>query len=94
MGRLSDMVINSGATPYNRVGNTINITHGGQFGALPGIGRRDLDGLVKQEWLASQKYVKKNVIPVVLTYPLFFNFKFKCIRSNYICYFFIFQFFA
>lgn len=51
---------------------TIDIRHGGQWGALPLIGGIENDVSIN-EWMHEQQYMKRDVIPVVISVPKLFE---------------------
>ena len=52
---------------------SLSLRHGGQFGYLPMIGGKDNAGNPIHEWMYNQSYVRRDVIPVVLQTPRFFD---------------------
>jgi hypothetical protein len=50
-----------------------DLSFGGQSGLAANIGAVGADGENVGEWISNQAYVKRNIIPVVLKYPKFFD---------------------
>ena len=65
---------NGEALTYGGHSGSINLSQGGQFGLMPRIGYVDASGRNFGEFISSHAYVSKNVIPIVLDYPRFFDF--------------------
>jgi len=71
---MSDRIQNAVSSGDNLIPQTrLNLVFGGQSGYIPKIGRKGLDGSNFGEWISNQGYVKKNVIPIVLSYPKFID---------------------
>ena len=70
MSRIIDGVLNKGEL---YAGNTpaANLKYGGQSGFMPNIGMIGADGKRYEEWVNNSDYVRKNMIPVVLSVPGF-----------------------
>lgn len=60
--------LESGAAPV------LDLSYGGQNGYLPRIGMLGNDGKYYGEWISNHAYIKRNVIPIVLQIPGFFNY--------------------
>lgn len=71
--RITDAVLQKGAL-YSTRAPSLNLRYGGQHGHMPRVGSIGADGKSYQEWISNQAYVQRNVIPVLLTYPLFFDY--------------------
>jgi len=74
---LLDAVLNKDKT-YNpneggKTAPVMNLSYGG-LGYLPKIGRIGPDGKNYEEWVSNDAHVSRNVIPILLTYPKFFNY--------------------
>lgn len=52
----------------------MDLTRGGQFGYLPRIGTVDKDGKVKSELINHGSYLRRDLIPILLNYPRFFDY--------------------
>lgn len=52
---------------------TYDISYGGQMGHLPRIGMVGPDGRSYGEWISNQAYVRRNIIPVLIQAPRFFE---------------------
>lgn len=59
-------------TPYDS--KMIDLTKGGQYGFIPRIGSVDVDGVVKSEIINNTSYIRRDLVPVLLDYPRFFDF--------------------
>ena len=53
---------------------TFDLKYGGQQGFMPNIGMMGPDGKLYGEWISNHAYVKRNIIPVLLQAPRFFDF--------------------
>lgn len=71
--RITDAIVQKG-TLYSSRAPSLNLAYGGQHGHMPRIGTLGADGKHYEEWISNQAYVQKNVIPILLTYPRFFDF--------------------
>lgn len=71
--RLTDAILGAG-TAYASHSAALNLAKGGQNGYLARIGGVGPDGKNYGEWISNHAYVKKNIIPVVLSYPKFLDF--------------------
>jgi len=71
MGILTDAIL-AKDTVYAGHSAAVDLTFGGQNGIMPKIGRIK-DGKNYDEWISNQAYIKRNIIPVVLRYPRFFD---------------------
>lgn len=58
-------------TPY--LAPWMDLTKGGQFGYIPRIGTVDKDGRVKSEIINHTSYLRRDLIPILLNYPRFFD---------------------
>lgn len=77
MGRITDAVLTSGDinnSLYAYKAPAMNLAYGGQMGFMPRIGSLGIDGKSYEEWISNQAYIRKNVIPILLTYPKFFEY--------------------
>lgn len=72
--RYTDAVITNNQSTYATTAPALNLAYGGMNGFVPRIGSIGPDGKTYQEWMSSQPYVRKNVIPILLNYPRFFDF--------------------
>lgn len=61
-------------TAYAKSSPVFNLGYGGQNGHMYRLGLIGPDGKPYDEWIFNQAYVKRNVIPIVLQYPKFFDF--------------------
>jgi len=73
MSRIKEAVL-ARNTAYATHGPVLDLKDGGQQGYLSQIGKVGADGKYYDAWISNQAYVKRNVIPVVLSYPKFFDF--------------------
>jgi hypothetical protein len=62
----------AGKSWHNNI-DSMNLLHGVQFGYLPMIGGKNASGDAIHEWMYNQSYVRRDVIPVVLQTPKFFD---------------------
>ena len=77
MARLAKAIIGidgSAGRTYGGQSGAINLSQGGQFGLMSRIGYTAEDGKNYSEFISSHSYISKNVIPIVLDYPRFFDF--------------------
>lgn len=72
MARLKDAVLDKEKL-YAGTAPAANLVYGGQQGYMPRIGTIAEDGKVYEEWISSEAYVSKNIIPVVIRTPKFFE---------------------
>ena len=72
MARIKEAVLSKNNV-YAGTSPALNLLYGGQNGILPKIGQVGPDGKSYDEWISNHAYIKKNVIPVVLKYPKFFD---------------------
>lgn len=71
--RITNAVL--GATDRYATGApTLNLEYGGQMGFMTRIGTVGNDGRSYEEWISNQAYIRRNVIPILLTYPRFFDY--------------------
>lgn len=63
MSRIADALLGQKAYGANSTAPMLDPTFGGQFGYAP----------VLKEWVSNQAYVRKNLIPILLESPKFFN---------------------
>lgn len=61
-------------TLYSGHSSTYNIVYGAQGGFMGRIGMVANDGKAYGEWIANQPYIKRNIIPIVIQAPRFFDF--------------------
>lgn len=73
MSRVKDSVLAADAA-YAGQTATNDLSFGGQGGIAPNIGTVGADGKNADIWISNQAYVKRNIIPVVLKYPKFFDY--------------------
>lgn len=73
MARISDAVLQKDSV-YAGNAPALNLRYGGQDGYMSKIGRIGKDGKTYEEWISNQAYVQRNVIPIVIRAPKFFNF--------------------
>lgn len=71
--RITDAIVERG-TLYAPTTPTLDLSYGGQHGHMPKIGTIGADGRHYEEWISNQAYVKRNLIPILLTYPRFFDY--------------------
>ncbi len=74
MSKIAESVIKK-EEAYAGQSPALDLKYGGQGGFMPAIGIEDIgnDGQI-EEWISNQAYVQRNIIPVVLKYPRFFDF--------------------
>ncbi len=72
MSRVKDSVLAKDKA-YAGQTATNDLSFGGQGGLAANIGAVGADGKNVGEWISNQAYVKRNIIPVVLKYPKFFD---------------------
>lgn len=72
MARLKDAVLDKEKL-YAGINPTANLSFGGQQGYMPKIGTIAEDGKVYEEWISNHAYVSKNIIPIVIRTPKFFE---------------------
>lgn len=70
--KLNDAIIGAGQA-YGGHSGALNLANGGMFGLMPRIGHIGPDGFNYAEFISNHAYVRKNVIPVVLSYPKVFD---------------------
>lgn len=68
-----DSILNAG-TAYSIHSPSINLDYGAQQGYMPRIGMVGSDGKSYGEWISNHAYIRRNVIPVMLQSPRFFDF--------------------
>lgn len=73
MRRINDAVIGAG-TAYGGHSGALNLAHGGQYGLMPRIGYIGSDGVNYGEYISNHAYVRRNIIPVCLSYPKGFDY--------------------
>lgn len=71
--RFSDAILSKN-TAYAKSSAVFNLGFGGQNGYMYRIGMIGPDGKPYDEWISNQAYVRRNVIPLVLQYPKFFDY--------------------
>lgn len=52
----------------------MDLTKGGQFGYIPRIGTVDIDGKVKSELINNTSYIRRDLIPILMDYPRFYDY--------------------
>lgn len=67
-----DSILNAG-TAYSIHSPSINLDYGAQQGYMPRIGMVGLDGKSYGEWISNHAYIRRNIIPVLLQQPKFFD---------------------
>jgi hypothetical protein len=72
MSRITDSILEKN-TAYTGNSPALDLTYGGQNGFMPKLGMVGPDGKNYEEWINNHAYIKRNVIPVVLTYPKAFD---------------------
>lgn len=72
MSKLKEAVLGAGKA-YAGNAPVSDISKGGQNGHMARIGKVE-DGKYFDEWISNQAYVRRNIIPIVLSYPKFFDF--------------------
>jgi hypothetical protein len=70
---VADAILQKGSV-YAGHGPAANLIYGGQNGPMAKIGMKGPDGKNYDEWISNQAYVRRNIIPIVLRYPKFFDF--------------------
>ncbi len=72
MARIKDSVLD-GDSFYAGHNPALNLKHGGQQGYMPRIGTIAKDGKTYEEWINNHSYISKNIIPIVIRTPKFFD---------------------
>jgi len=72
MARITDAIL-AKDTVYAAHSPALDLVAGGQNGYMARIGLLGPDGKSYDEWISNHAYVKKNIIPVVIQYPKFFD---------------------
>lgn len=83
MGAYADSILASN-TAYSGHTPAMALEYGGQHGHMARIGLLGPNGQPFDEWINNAAYVKRNVIPIVISYPRFFDFmpeKLRFIRA-------------
>lgn len=73
MSRIKEAIL-AKDTAYAGNSPVLDLSKGGQNGYMAQLGMVDKDGKHYDAWISNQAYVKRNIIPVVLDYPKFFDF--------------------
>ena len=73
MARITESVLQKGSV-YAGHSPALNLRYGGQDGYFSKIGRVGPDGKTYEEWISNQAYVQRNIIPIVIRAPKFFDF--------------------
>ena len=73
MARITDAILNKGVA-YATTAPVADLKYGGQNAHFARIGRVGADGKSYDEWISNQAYIQRNIIPVVIRSPKFFNF--------------------
>lgn len=73
MSKIKDAILAKGVA-YAGSNPTMDLSKGGQNGYVAQIGVIGKDSKHYDAWISNQAYVKRNIIPVVLSYPKFFDF--------------------
>lgn len=71
-GRITDAILGKGSA-YAGHAPALNLAYGGQNGPMAKIGMVGTDGNNYGEWISNQAYVRRNIIPIVISYPKFFD---------------------
>lgn len=71
--RLVDAVIRKGYTHFAKT-NVLNLARGAMQGWFEKYGAIGADGKHYEEWINNHAYVKKQIIPLLLSYPKFFDY--------------------
>ena len=72
MSRIKEAILSKNSV-YAGQSPALDLLYGGQNGAMSKIGQVGPDGKNYEEWINNHAYIRKNVIPVVLKYPKFFD---------------------
>ena len=72
MSRIKEAILSKNSV-YAGQSPALDLIYGGQNGAMSKIGQVGPDGKNYEEWINNHAYIRKNVIPVVLKYPKFFD---------------------
>lgn len=72
MARIKDSVLNKNSV-YAGHSPALNLKYGGQQGYMPRIGTIAEDGKTYEEWINNHAYVSRNIIPIVIRTPKFFE---------------------
>lgn len=73
MSRIKEAILAKGVA-YSGHSPVLDLSNGGQNGYMAQIGVVGKDSKHYDAWISNQAYVKRNIIPVVLSYPKFFDF--------------------
>jgi len=73
MARIKDSILQK-KSAYAGTSPVSDLRYGGQNGYMAKIGRVGKDGKNAEEWISNQAYVQRNIIPVVIRAPKFFNY--------------------
>ena len=71
--RLVDAVVRKGYTHFAKT-NVLNLARGAMQGWFEKYGAIGSDGKHYEEWINNHAYVKKQIIPLLLSYPKFFDY--------------------
>jgi len=74
MSRITDAIIGKGTAYATKDTPVPDLKYGGMNGHFARIGRVGADGKTYDEWISNQAYVQRNIIPVVIRAPKFFNY--------------------
>jgi hypothetical protein len=72
MARITDSILGKDKA-YGGHSGTMDLSRGGMGGYLPHIGVVGADGKSYDAWISNHAYVKRNIIPIVMSYPKFFD---------------------
>ena len=70
--RITDAILGK-SSAYAGHSPAANLAYGGQNGPMARIGVVGADGTNYGEWISNSAYIRRNVIPIVLSYPKFFD---------------------
>ena len=74
MARITDAIIGKGTAYAGKDVPAPDLKYGGMNGHFARIGRVGADGKTYDEWISNQANVQRNIIPVVIRAPKFFNY--------------------
>jgi len=73
MARIAETILNK-EDIYAGHSPALDLRYGGQNGYFAKIGNVGADGKNYEEWISNQAYIQRNIIPIVLRTPKFFNY--------------------
>lgn len=71
--RITDSIVEKNSMFNGSGAPTLDMKYGGMSGYMPRIGKM-VDGKAADEWVSNQAYVQQNIIPILIKYPLGYDF--------------------